>query len=257
MESQCAAIELLHALSAEKGLICLVGAGGKKTVLYRLAAAHSGRVGITATVHVHPFPRTLDAAKVVGDETTVVPRVIEAAKTSADVAFALESAKRGRLGGLSCRQVIHLYERIGFDAVLIKADGARGRRIKAPGSNEPQIPDGASTVIPVVSARAIGQALTEQVAHRPECVEAVTGARPGGLITSDHVARLLASEEGSLKNVGSATVVPVINMVDDDKLAAVAREAASRALSLCRSRFERVVLASMRRPRPIIDVVGH
>ena len=43
-------VDLLDALEAHSGLVCFVGAGGKKTILYRLGAAHPGRVGITATL---------------------------------------------------------------------------------------------------------------------------------------------------------------------------------------------------------------
>ena len=47
-----------------------------------------------------------------------------------------------------------------------------------------------------------------------------------------HIARLLASEQGLLKGVGAAQVVPVINMVDDSRYEASALEAAHAALAL-------------------------
>ena len=40
---------LLDLLGARSGIVCAVGAGGKKTVLQHLAAAHPGRVAMTAT----------------------------------------------------------------------------------------------------------------------------------------------------------------------------------------------------------------
>ncbi|MDQ3774178.1 MAG: hypothetical protein M3461_07335, partial [Pseudomonadota bacterium] len=56
---------LLEALAATRGLVALVGAGGKKTTLYRLARAHAGRIGITATVAIPPFPADLGAHVIV------------------------------------------------------------------------------------------------------------------------------------------------------------------------------------------------
>jgi hypothetical protein len=49
-------------------------------------------------------------------------------------------------------------------------------------------------------------------------------------------------------------VVPVINMVDDEVLAEQARNAAVEALALT-ARFDHVVLATMRREQPVVEVV--
>jgi probable selenium-dependent hydroxylase accessory protein YqeC len=107
----------------------------------------------------------------------------------------------------------------------------------------------------VVSARALGQSVTDRIAHRPALVAAVCGLAPDQAFAPEHLARLLASPEGSLRGVGTtATVVPVINMVDDEALAALARRAALEALALT-DRFDRVLLASMRREQPIVEVV--
>jgi probable selenium-dependent hydroxylase accessory protein YqeC len=248
---------LLDLLQARAGLVCLVGAGGKKTTLYRLAAAHPGRVGITSTVYTPYFPKTLEAARIVTEDDAMLESVTDAAATARVVAFARPSMKHHRLAGLAPARIAQIHERAGFDVTLIKCDGARGRRIKAPGVDEPQVPADASTVIPIVSALAIGQPLSERIAHRVERIAAVTGARPGDPITTEHVARLLASEQGALKNVGAATVVPLINMVDSPQIQALARQAAERTLEWCKGRFHRVVLASMRRAEPVVDVIDH
>jgi probable selenium-dependent hydroxylase accessory protein YqeC len=245
---------LIDVLSARSGLVCVVGAGGKKTTLYRLAAAHPGRVGVTSTVFIPNFPETLEAHRVIADEEHLVSAVTEAATTARTVAFVLPSTKHGRLGGVPPTLINTIHEAARFDVTFIKADGARTRWIKAPEDDEPQIPEGATTVIPVVSARAIGEPLTEQIAHRVERVTEVTGARPGEVITPTHVARLLASEKGSLKGAGQAAIVPLINMVDGPERETRARQAAEEALALS-PRFDRVVLAAMRRSDPLVAVV--
>lgn len=245
---------LIEALHADSGLVCMVGAGGKKTTMYRLAALHPGRVGVTATVMIPPFPKALDAVRVVEPQAQLEEAVEGAARSHRVVAFATPSTKPGRLGGVDRRRLAGLHAAAGFALTLVKADGARARWIKAPGENEPQLPPDADTVIPVVSAGAIGQPLDERIAHRVEQFCAVTGARPGAPITAEHVARLLAAPEGALKDVRGARVVPLINMVDDAAAEAAARAAAERALSLT-DRFERVVLTSMRRSDPLVAVI--
>ncbi len=48
--------EILDLFQARRGVICAVGAGGKKSTLYNLVARHPGRVALTATVFTAHFP---------------------------------------------------------------------------------------------------------------------------------------------------------------------------------------------------------
>jgi probable selenium-dependent hydroxylase accessory protein YqeC len=169
--------------------------------------------------------------------------------------YAGPSPKPGRVGGVPPADLAGLHAAGGFEVTLIKADGARMRWIKAPAPGEPVLPPGATTVLALVSARIFGQPLAPEVAHRPERVAAVTGAAPGEPLSPEHVARLLTSEEGALHGAGEATVVPIINMVDDQARLEAAREAARGALRRTR-RFTRVVLARMTAADPVIEVVG-
>ena len=57
-----------------------------------------------------------------------------------------------------------------------------------------------------------------------------------------------------MKNTGKARVVPLINMVDDSSLEKVAREAAELALHMT-DRFDSIVLASMKKDDPIVNVI--
>jgi len=246
---------LIDILNARSGIVCAVGAGGKKTTLYHLAGLHPGRVGITSTVPIATFPPTLPAHAVIADAETLVLAVQEAGTRHRRVAFARPEVKKSRYGGLASELIGEIHDAVGFDCLLVKADGARMRWIKAPEAAEPLIPPGAATVLALVSARAIGELLTEEIAHRPARIEAITGARLGEKLSTTHIARLLASPEGALKNTGGAVVVPVINMVDDGSLQALAERAAREALDLT-DRFDRVVLTSATLGDPLVRVVA-
>lgn len=245
---------LLDALEARRGLVCFVGAGGKKTTFYRLAAEHPGRVGITATVHIPFFPKSLDAYPLIAEEEALLPALLAESGRHRKMVFACPSKKHGRFSGIATALVSALHAKAGFDVTLVKADGARSRWIKAPNEDEPRIPPDADTVICVVSAQAIGQPLSERIAHRVERIEALSGARAGEPIDAMHVARLLASEQGGLRGVGAARVIPVINMVDDEERRRLAVRAAEHVLDAS-ERFDRVVLTAMRRDPPLVDVL--
>ncbi len=244
---------ILEIFNAHSGIVSCVGAGGKKTTMFRLAEAHTGRVGITATAHIEYFPKSLVAINYIADEDELFD-VIAKDKASKAIAFAKPSERFGRRAGVSMESIQKFKEFGNFDLLVIKADGARGRFIKAPAEHEPAIASCSNTVIPILSAKVIGLALTDEIAHRVEQISKVCSLEEGGKIKAIHIARLLASHNGSLKNTGSAKVIPLINMVDNSDLEKVAREAAYEALQLT-DRFDAVVLAAMKKEQPIVDVV--
>lgn len=245
--------ELLDIFNAHSGIVSCVGAGGKKTTMFRLAEAHSGRVGITATAHIEYFPKTLKARRYIGEEA----EIIEAIKNDDEakcIAFAKPSGRFGRRAGVSVDSLAQ-FKKIGnFELLVVKADGARGRFVKAPAEHEPAIAPCSDTIIPILSAQVMGMALTDDIAHRVNNISRVTGLKQGERIQAEHIARLLSSEHGSLKNIGNANVIPLINMVDNSNLEKISRDAAKVALQLT-DRFDKVVLAAMKKDQAIVDVI--
>jgi probable selenium-dependent hydroxylase accessory protein YqeC len=256
--NEAAARAFLDLLEARGGLVCAVGAGGKKSTLYRLIEAHlaagSARIGLTCTVTMAPPPPAL-GAPVIAEGTELAGAVARLGRERRVLVYAGPSPKPGRIGGVPPADLARLHADGSFDVTLIKADGARMRWIKAPAAEEPVLPPGTATVLALVSARVFGQPLAAPVAHRLERVAEITGAAPGEPVAPAHVARLLASEQGALQGVGGATVIPIINMVDDQARLETAREAARQALERT-MRFARVVLASMTAPEPVVEVVS-
>jgi len=245
---------LIDALDARSGIVCAVGAGGKKSVLYQLAREHPARFALTATVHTTLFPDDLSLTSVIDEELALREHVLSI-DSSRSVAYACPSNKPGRHAGVAAEIIQSIHESGRFEATYVKADGARMRWIKAPADGEPMLLPGADLVIPVVSARAIGEPLSERVAHRLDRVHAVTGVMPGSVLTPQAVGRLLASDEGALKGTAGGRVAPVINMVDNELQEQRARAAAVEALAMT-SRFDSVVLCCLRRPgRPVVGVV--
>lgn len=245
---------LLDLLVARRGVVCAVGAGGKKSLLRHLATAHPGRVAITATVFTTYFQEEIGFSVVVTEDARL-PAAVAAADPACSVAYACPGDKAARRAGASVATVERIHRECGFEATYVKADGARMRLVKAPRDDEPALPGCATTVIPILSARAIGAPLDARIAHRVELVERVAGLRPGECIEPVHLARLFASPLGMLKSTDGRSVVPVINGVDDAAHEARAREVAAAALELS-DRFDRVVLTCLARPvDPVVAVV--
>jgi probable selenium-dependent hydroxylase accessory protein YqeC len=246
---------LLDLLDARSGVVCAVGAGGKKSLLKVLAMSHSGRVAITATVFTTYFQEHIGFDVVIEEEDRLAEAVASVSQR-ANVAYACPGDKPGRRAGASADTVERIHRAGCFEATYVKADGARMRLVKAPADDEPALPACATTVLPILSALAIGEPLTARVAHRVERIELAAGIRQGDRIEPQHLGRLFASPAGLLKSTEGRRVVPVINMVDDAGREAQAREAARVALDLT-DRFDRVILVSLAREQdPLVAVVS-
>jgi len=239
-----ACAELVDQLGVRGGIVCVVGAGGKKSLIHALARGHDGHVALTATVNIAEFPADLGLERIV-DEESALPERIASVPPGRSVAYACPSGKPGRHGGVSAATIRAIHEQGGFDATFVKADGARMRRVKAPAAHEPVIVPGSATVVPVVSIQAVGEPLSERVVHRVERVAAVTGLSRGEILTPEALGRLLASGQGALQGTDGSRVAPVINMVDNEGQEALARETATAALAMT-SRFDRVLLCRLR-----------
>lgn len=248
------AIPLLDLLEARDGVVALVGAGGKKTTLYRLAAEHAGPVAVTTMVRMAPFPAGFEGVRIVDERAGLLKRVPQAAARQRCVAYAMPEDRPGRLSGVSPELVARLHRQGGFRATLTKADGARTRWLKCPRAEEPRLPQEVTTVVPLVSARAFGCPLDDRIAHHPEACADELGLAEGRELLADDVAALMSDLARRCHVHEEVRVVPVINMVDDPELERAARAVAVRLLDR-EPTIKRVVLGAMNRPEPRVGVV--
>lgn len=231
---------IVDALAAQERLTCVVGAGGKKTTLYALAP-RLDRAVLTATVRIPIFDPHVAEVRVAEDP---IDALENADPDSFPLGLVPEQERDDRYRGYATDTVESIADR--HDGpVIVKADGARTREFKAPNDREPQLPPAADTVVPIASVHAVSEPLSEAAVHRPERVAAIADIEVGDPITPDVVAEVLASDRGGLKDVpAGATVVPLLNKVDDPDQEQIAREIAERIHD--RADVEQVVLARMR-----------
>jgi len=243
-------MELADALAAE-GIVCAVGAGGKKTAMAALAAA-TDRPTVTATVRIpKAFADREEVARLV---TTDDPAEALRNNETWPLEVVPGAADESRHAGYENEVVAGLRD-AAPGPVLVKADGARMRRFKAPNEREPQLPANTDTVLAIASAHAVGEPLDEGVVHRPKRVADIADRPVGDEIQPEDVAAVLASTNGGLKAVpDAATAVAVVNMVDDDHLEAVGREIAEATLARS-DRVDRVALTKLDEPR-VVDVIA-
>lgn len=209
----------LHSLSSllqlpSKPLISIVGAGGKTTTMYTLAAecAEQGkRVVTTTTTNIYlPKSDEMDTVIVATETSTLLKKVQAAWGQHQCITVAGRLIGAEKLGGVQLEQPYELLQRGGADVVIVEADGARHSMIKAPAEYEPVVPPQTHVALIVMSAEAINQPLRAEIAHRPERIAALLGMNQGEILTPGLIASLLTHEMGGLKNIPAQAMMYVL-----------------------------------------------
>ena len=186
-------------------LITIVGAGGKTTTMYSLASelAYRGKRVITTTTTqiFYPEPGETDTVIVAFETPALLKMIDEAWQKYRRLTVAGAVLRTEKLAGLQPEQPYELLVKSCTDVVIVEADGARHRMIKAPSAHEPVIPLQTNVALLMMSAEAINQPLSDTIAHRPELVATVTGINVGDVLSPAVIARLTTSEQGGLKHI--------------------------------------------------------
>ena len=217
---------LIEALGLDRGVAALVGAGGKTTLLFRLAdeaRAAGRRVLVTTTTHMG-VPAGYGAVffEEAGDITAEVQEALERDGRAIVLGRRLREDK---VEGIPPERVDALARLA--DVVLVEADGARRRSFKIPAEHEPVVPASATLVIVVVGMDVLGRPLDEAHVHRWERVAAAAAQPMGWTITEDTIVRALLDPAGYLSRVpAGARSAVFLNKAEGDALAAARRIAA-------------------------------
>ncbi|MGZ3616964.1 MAG: selenium cofactor biosynthesis protein YqeC, partial [Ktedonobacteraceae bacterium] len=167
-------------------LVAIIGAGGKTTTMYTLAselAQRGKRVITTTTTQIfYPQPGETDELIIASESHNLLNTTEEALRQYKRVTIARSVLRTEKLAGLEPEQPYELLVKSGADALIVEADGARHRMIKAPAKHEPVIPLQTNVALLMMSAEAINQPLSESIAHRPELVAKVTGINVGDIL---------------------------------------------------------------------------
>ena len=241
----------------EREVISLIGGGGKTTLMFALGRELSIRrkgILLTTTTKIwDPKPSDEFALFL----STRLARIKEWIKENLDryryLLVARDKLDNGKLQGIPPSWSSELFSIPGVSFMIIEADGAAGRPLKAPREGEPVTPVETTLLIPLVGIDALGKPLHEDYVFRSRIAAEILKEKEGIEIKEAMIGRLLAA---ILKNKpGGARVVPFINKVDlPDGL----KKGRSLARSLLESIFpeiERVILGQAREAPSAREIV--
>ena len=180
-------MQWLEALKIQKGMTCIIGSGGKTTLLSVLAReCHSlgMHVVLTTSTHIYPF------AGMHCYDGSDMESIREALSRDGTVCVGMP-AENGKLKSPACS----FSTLCGLaDMVLVEADGSKGLPVKAHAGHEPVIPEGCGRIILVTGAQAAGKRVKDAV-HRPEIYTALTGQGVEDIISPSAVAKAISREK--------------------------------------------------------------
>lgn len=190
----------------KKHNICLVGGGGKTTVMYELAAAWAdcGRkvLVLTSTHILRPADDSFAA------DAAAVHNLWQQGR------YAVIGTPEPATGKLTVPPQ-RLYETLQpqADVILCEADGSRYHPCKAPAEHEPVLLSDSDIVLAVAGMDALGCSLA-QACQRPQLAAELLGCSLDSVIDEQMLATLLLSEQGARKNVGARAYYIVLNKCD-------------------------------------------
>jgi molybdenum cofactor cytidylyltransferase len=221
--------------------MAFVGAGGKTTGMFQLARELEPPVLVTTTTHLGQWQISSADRHVIAGSGQELE---EALQEVDGVVLVTGPTIGGRVGppDRAALDWLNLFCQDWNIPLLIEADGAHEKPLKAPAAHEPNIPEFVRQVVLVAGLSGLGKPLTGEVVHRPAIFSSLSGIEPGALIPEEGLVRILTHPQGGKKNIPpAARRVALLNQVDTIVLQAKASRI-SRALL---PDFHAVVTASL------------
>ncbi len=256
-------MQLSRALRIVPGLaVAFTGAGGKTSAIRRLAQeiaqtsdSEPNSLVITTTTRLGLSQRDLGNQHLVDptqDQITAIPDLLAEHGSVLVTGPAVED-KWSSPSDSTLEQLHNLASENG-SVLVIEADGAQGRSLKAPAEHEPAIPKFADLVVPMAGLDALGQAIESEAVHRPELVAAVLDTLQEAEIGPAELAAVLAAEQGGLKGVPEGAEVRVLLNKAEGSAMEPGRQIAQALLET--GRIQSVALASVLEENPVREVRG-
>ena len=241
-------------------VISLVGAGGKTTLMFRLAKELflSGRKVVTTTTTKILEPTSGETSSLFIDpnEEKIKDFVRQHLNQYRHITIARERLGSGKLKGVSPDLVNELWSSQEIDTIIVEADGAAGRPVKAPRENEPVIPSNTTLVVAILGVDGMERELNGENVFQPERVSKMTGIRIGERLTDEAMAMLMTHPQGIFKGTPSSSrVVSFLNKVDIPNGVAKAKTIAQKIIEKKHRQIERVVLGQLKNDLPVAEVI--
>lgn len=240
---------------SNSSIVAFVGAGGKTSAMFRVARELAPAL-VTTSTHLGELQAGLADIHFIWEPDASIPAQcrnrdyieMEAQLGSGiTLVTGILDVETQRYRGLTPPQLEKLGQLAGYHdlPLLIEADGARQKALKAPGEHEPAIPVFVDLVVVVAGLNGLHKTLGADVVHRPKIFGSLSGLKEGETITPLALAKVLTHLNGGLRNIPpKARRVVLLNQADTAELQSQANEIGAILLPV----FDAVIVTALDPP---------
>jgi probable selenium-dependent hydroxylase accessory protein YqeC len=242
------------------GVVSLVGSGGKTSLMFRLARelASAGEPVLTTTTTkiYEPVPDQSTRLILSGSASRVIDRARKALKNRYHVTAAAEKIPdQAKLRGFDIGIIQELWHSQLFRWIVVEADGAGGRPLKAPAAYEPVTPVCTTHLVGVVGLGGVGQPLSDKWVFRLERFIQMTGLVRDSAVTEDAIAAVLLHEDGIFKNAPADAVrIVFCNQADIPRNRAAGNRILQALISQTATGLNRILIGQALSTPPVLQI---
>ena len=242
------------------GVVSLVGAGGKTSLMFRLACelAEVGQTVLTTTTTkiFEPSPDqatqlilTASASELMGQARALLQSQLHICAAAARL------PEQGKLDGLLPEVVEEISKSRLFQWIIVEADGAARRPLKVPADHEPVIPATTTHLVGVVGLNGVGRPLSDQWVFRLRQFAELTGLEIGAIVNETAITKVLVDKKGIFKDApDKAERIVFCNQADISQNLASGRRIAQNLLKMETTGIKRVVIGQAHCDPPVLEV---
>jgi probable selenium-dependent hydroxylase accessory protein YqeC len=244
----------------EQGVVSLVGAGGKTSLMFKLAheIANAGDCVLTTTTTKIFTPTSRQSSHlIISDHVDAIVKFAEDSfkKSRRHITAAAGRMRpQNKLIGFQPQIIDALADTKLFRWIIVEADGAARKPLKAPADHEPVIAESTTLVVGICGLSAAGKALSEKWVHRSERFAEITGLNPGQVISGAAFGDILVHENGIFKNTPlSALRIAFLNQADMPGGHAAGKSIAESLLEREKTGLNRIVIGQIKLSPPVLE----
>ncbi len=253
---------LIEALGLRaREVVSLVGAGGKTTLMFRLAKelllAGKKVVTTTTTKILVPSSEETSCLFVHPDEEESKQFLLKHIDSYRHITLAHTRLDSMKLKGISPDLVSILSNSPEIDMLIVEADGAAGRPVKAPREWEPVIPSSSTLVVGILGVDGVGKKLSEEDFFQADQISRLTGVPMGEKMTCEAMAILMTHPQGIFKGTPlSSRRIAFINKMDVPEGMIWGRRIGIEILGKGSPQIERAILGRLKSELPVAEVMS-
>jgi probable selenium-dependent hydroxylase accessory protein YqeC len=209
---------LIEALGlGEREHLAIVGAGGKTTLLLTLAKNLRDHMVVISTTTKIRYDEARQALKsiITLQQSDWKEKLKDCLKRENQAILVKQKMESGKVGGISPSLADEIFLDREVTYLLLEADGAAGRPVKAPSENEPVIPSSVTKVVGMMGLDAINQPFNQENIFREKEFQVITGIKTGEKLVPEKLLPLFTDPNGLFRGTPpSAKKIVFLNRLD-------------------------------------------